>query len=68
MTTQPNLSDFQTPEQIADDHPQFSAKTISWWLRNRHNNGLVDHVRKVGKKLYLHRPGFATWINQQVDQ
>jgi hypothetical protein len=61
----PNLDDFQPPEVISDKYPQFPAPTLRWFLRQRHLNGLDAHVRRVGKKLYIHVPGFAAWIDSR---
>jgi hypothetical protein len=61
-----SLNDFQPPEAIAGQFPQFSESSIRWWLRERRNNGLAPHVRKIGKKVYLHVPGFMAWINSRT--
>lgn len=61
-----NLNDFQPPEAIAAQYPQFKESSIRWWLRQRRNNGLDEHVRKVGKQLYVYVPGFLHWINTRT--
>jgi hypothetical protein len=34
----------------------------------RHRNGLQKAVRKIGKRLYLHRDLFEEWIESQSNK
>ncbi len=63
MLENASLENFQPPEKVAEMYPQFPEARLRWWMRQRHSNGLADHVRKLGKQLYLHVPGFVQWVD-----
>lgn len=43
----------------------FTMGQIRHFLLMRHRNGLVNAVRKLGKRLYLRKDLFDLWIEQQ---
>lgn len=61
-----SLTEFALPEQIAEQYPQFPEPRLRWWLRERKRNGLDQHVRKLGKQLYVHVPGFTRWVDSHA--
>ena len=66
MSEHPTLAEFALPEQLSDQYPQFPPARLRWWLRERERNGLAPHVRKLGKQLYLHVPGFVRWVDSHA--
>lgn len=63
-TTQ--LQDFSTPEGLAKSHPQlFTLPQLRWALRFRHENGLDQHVTRMGRRIYINVPGFTEWFQRQ---
>lgn len=59
------MEEFQylTTKQIADsDCYPFTEGQIRHYLLIRHRNGLDKAVRKIGKRLYLRRDLFESWI------
>ena len=62
-----DLSEYDTIDEMVERHPdKFTKNQLLWILRNREENGLNDAVVKLGKRIYLHRPGFTRWFaNQQ---
>jgi hypothetical protein len=60
------LSDYATPEALADDYPHlFTLPEIRWALRFRHENGLGQHVTRLGRRIYINVPGFTEWFKRQ---
>ena len=42
---------------------QVSENQIRWWLRSKKTNGLGKHVRKMGGKTYINKPGWVgRWL------
>lgn len=62
------MSDYQylTIKQIAEsDQYPFSLGQVRHFLTMRHKNGLDAAIRKIGKRLYLRKDLFETWIESQ---
>jgi hypothetical protein len=41
---------------------QITENQIRWLLRSRLSNGLNDHVKTIGRKLYINKQGFISWM------
>jgi hypothetical protein len=60
------LSDYSTPEGLANRYADlFTLPQIRWALRWRNENGLSEHVTRMGRRLYIHVPGFTTWFRER---
>lgn len=65
------MSDYQylSIKQIADSNQYpFSLGQIRHYLIMRHKNGLDAAIRKIGKRLYLRKDLFDTWIESQASK
>ncbi len=58
------INDWATTEQFCHLFPNIPEKTIRWQLTRRHNNGLHEHVRMIGKQRYISISGYAEWLLQ----
>lgn len=56
---------FISVRRLSENHPDFSEASIRYLLFNREENGLSQHVRKIGKKLLIDEFGFIDWIDNQ---
>lgn len=61
-TPKTNIDDWQKLPQFVDEHPQYTMQQMRWLMLHRHENGLDEHTRKIGKPIYIHVPGFLSWI------
>jgi hypothetical protein len=43
----------------------FSLGQLRYYLTKRHLNGLDKSVRKIGKRIYVHKDFFEQWIESQ---
>jgi len=62
------MSEYQylSIKQIAErDQYPFTLGQMRHYLILRHRNGLESAVRKIGKRLYLRKDLFETWIEEQ---
>lgn len=60
------LGDFATPAALARAYPElFTLAQLRWALRFREYNGLGAHVTRMGRRLYIHIPGFTEWFRSQ---
>lgn len=58
-----NLSEFRSVDQLCNEYPDLITKSaLRWALRFREQNGLDQHVSKLGKKFIIHVPGFTGWL------
>lgn len=58
-----DLHEFRTINKLVEEHPSIiSEYALRWALRFRHDNGLDEHVTKLGKQLLIHVPGFTSWL------
>jgi len=58
-----DLSELDTIDELTARYPdKFSKSQLQWALRFRDENGLDAAVVKLGRRLYLHRPTFMTWL------
>ncbi len=48
-----------------EEYP-FTLGQLRYYLTMRHVNGLDAAVRKIGKRLYLRKDIFDSWIEKQV--
>ena len=63
------LGDFATPEGLVSTYPElFTLSQLRWALRFRKHNGLGAHVTQMGRRLYIHVPGFTEWFWNQGNQ
>ncbi len=63
---QGTLSDWTTIEGFVRDHPdKFTESQIRWALRFREENGLAEHVTRMGRRIYIHVPGFTEWFQRR---
>ena len=60
------LSHWKDQEAFVSDNPQFLKSQISYLMRQRFLNGLMQAgaVKKLGRKLYIHEGRFAEWLEQ----
>ncbi len=60
------LEEYATPEGLAERHADlFTLPQLRWALRFREENGLAEHVTRMGRRLYIHIPGFTVWFQSQ---
>ena len=60
------LSEYAHYTEVPQHFPGLiTPNRIQWMIRNRFENGLNQHVLKIGKTLYVHLPSFATWLDSQ---
>jgi hypothetical protein len=58
-----DLREFRTIDQLVLEYPNLVNKNVlQWVLRFRSDNGLDQHVTKLGKHLLIHIPGFTSWL------
>jgi len=63
ISHEPDLSEFRTIRQLTAEHPNLVKESaLRWQLRSRHENGLDQHVAKIGKELVIHVPGYVRWL------
>ena len=43
---------------------QVTENQLRWWLRSKETNGLVEHTRTIGRKIYINKIGFMEWFDQ----
>ena len=61
-----DLSEFKTKQSLAEEYPDLiTPYQLEWLLRHRHENGLDQCVRKLGKRLVIHLPSFVEWLAKQ---
>ncbi len=61
-----HLGDWSTVEGLVDQHrDKFTECQLRWALRYRDENGLAEHVTRMGRRLYIHVPGFTRWFQSQ---
>ncbi len=61
-----DLKEYLTIEGMLKEYPSlFKKDQLRWLLRNRANNKLGDHICRVGRLLYIHVPGFISWMRRQ---
>ncbi len=66
MHDETRLEDWATPEALVDQHPdKFTLPQLRWALRFRDENGLAEHITRMGRRLYIHIPGFTRWFQEQ---
>ena len=66
MIDQTRLEEYETVESLVKNYPYIfkSEHSLRWLLRHRAQNGLASAVRKVGKRLLIHRPSIELWIDK----
>lgn len=57
-----SINDWMKKSDFLKEYPQFTNQQMNWLLLNRETNGLAEHIRKIGKPIYIHVPGFVQWI------
>ena len=59
---------FATVRQIADDPAwPFSEGSLRYLLFNAQYNGLDKAIKRIGKKVLIHKPRFLAWLESQPD-
>jgi len=43
---------------------QVTENQLRWWLRSKKSNGLAEHTRTIGRKIYINKIGFMEWFDQ----
>ena len=59
---QSSIDDWKKLPDFIQQYPQFTEQQMRWLLLHREANGLSKHIRKIGKPIYIHVPGFLQWI------
>ncbi len=55
-----DLDNWELPEHIVEQsNGKFETGQLAWLMRNRDTNGLGQFVKKIGKRLYIFRPGLG---------
>lgn len=58
-----DLRELRTIEKLVEEYPDLiSENALRWAMRFRHDNGLDQHVTRLGKHLLIHIPGFTSWL------
>jgi len=63
-----SLDDWQKLPEFLNNYSQFTEQQMRWLLLHRQTNGLDVHVRKIGKPIYIHVPGFLKWIFERKER
>lgn len=45
--------------------PTLTTHSIRHYIRNSNENGLRQHVRRLGRKILVSESGFFEWLNNQ---
>jgi len=45
---------------------QITENQLRWLLRSRFSNGLNEHVKTIGRKIYINKQGFIRWLENNV--
>lgn len=60
------LSEYLTVDGLVDAYPHLLKESqVRWALRFRYENGLAAHCIRMGRRLYIHVPGFVEWFQAQ---
>jgi len=60
------LAEYVHYSEVPQHHPGLiTPNRIQWMIRNRFENGLNEHVLKIGNALYVHLPSFEVWLAGQ---
>jgi len=68
-TPQPHdpLADWATPQQIADEYPQYPLATIRYMVKARERLGFSDAVRFLTpRRPLISRSRMSDWISRQT--
>ena len=61
------LSEYAHYTEVPQHFPGLiTPNRIQWMIRNRFENGLNQHVLRIGKTLYVHLPSFAAAKRDQI--
>ena len=52
------------PAIVEFTNNQVSENQLRWWLRSKKSNGLGEHTRTIGRKIYINKIGFMEWFDQ----
>ena len=52
------------PATVEFTNNQVTENQIRWWLRSKKSNGLAEHTRTIGRKIYINKIGFMEWFDQ----
>ena len=58
---------YMSVNQVADskEYP-FTLGQVRHYLIKRHRNGLAKAIRKIGKRIYIHKALFDQWIESHL--
>lgn len=66
-TNEVPLSDWASPQQIAEEYPQYPIPTLRYMVKARERLGFSDAVRFLTpRRPLISRTRMSAWINQQV--
>jgi gamma-glutamylcysteine synthetase len=64
---EPFQSRFLTVKEIAKLYKgTFSESSIRYLIFHEKENGLIQHIRRIGRKILIDVKGFEEWINKQT--
>jgi len=52
------------PSLVEFTDKQVTENQLRWWLRSKKSNGLGEHTRTIGRKIYINKIGFMEWFDQ----
>jgi hypothetical protein len=55
-----------TVAQLRDEQPWLSDSAIRNYIWRADENGLSEHIRRVGRRVLIDANGFGDWIEQQI--
>ena len=62
-----DLKEFRTIAQMVEEYPDMVTEhALRYALRYRDQNGLSQHVCKLGKQTLIHVPGFTSWLMRRI--
>lgn len=62
-----DLKEFRTIHQLVEEYPDMlTENALRYALRLRDQNGLAQHVCKLGKQTLIHVPGFTSWLMRRL--
>lgn len=67
LVSEDEKSPYTTIEEIGRDPSwPFSASSMRYLVFNAEHNGLSKSIRKVGKKILIHKKSFISWIENET--
>ena len=64
--TGPTFDWLTIPSLVEFTDKQVTENQLRWWLRSKKSNGLGEHTRTIGRKIYINKIGFMEWFDREA--